>query len=143
MSPDDALRAVCLTAYATAAPYSFGTNPKRRRRDPRAAAALRTQVRLTACEAYLLAEDEEAEALLRLINAALRTINWSDRECVIDDDPEQIAAAVVACAVDHSYDRGQTGVPWGLSDEERELCKPIVAKHLGAIDPEWRRLMTA
>lgn len=70
MSPDDALRAVCLTAYATAAPYSFGTNPKRRRRDPRAAAALRTQVRLTACEAYLLAEDEEAEALLRLINAA-------------------------------------------------------------------------
>lgn len=69
---------------------------------------------------------------------SMRTINWSDRECVIDDDPEQIAAAVVACAVDHSYDRGQTGVPWGLSDEERELCKPIVAKHLGAIDPEWR-----
>ena len=45
---------------------------------------------------------------------------------------------MAACAFDHSYDRGQTGVPWGLSDEERELCKPIVAEHLGAIDPGWR-----
>lgn len=87
MSPDDALRAACLTAYAVAAPYSFGVDPRRRRRDPRGAAALRTQVRLTAWEAYLLADDEAvAEALLRLVDAA-RSDGERDAARRILEDP--------------------------------------------------------
>ena len=72
----------------------------------------------------------------------LVTLSWSDRQTwVWPDDVAKIADVVASCALDHHYDRtGDDGVPWGdaLTDAERELLIPVVAHHLGAIDPGWQ-----
>lgn len=61
---------------------------------------------------------------------------WSDREPYVFNDPESIANAVVNCALDHSYDRGD-GVPHGLDDETSDRLRPIVAAHLAAKNLDW------
>lgn len=69
----------------------------------------------------------------------LTEVRWSDREGYVDlNDPEWIADIVVNCALDRSYDRTATGVPNGFPDDLEQRLAPIVAKHLGAINPNWK-----
>jgi hypothetical protein len=66
-------------------------------------------------------------------------LTWSDRDAyVFPEDFEGIADAVVDCALDHSYDRSPTGVPYGLSCDVRDKLAPIVEKHLSAVEADWR-----
>ena len=66
-------------------------------------------------------------------------LSWADRSpCVFLDDLEQVAEAVVCCALDHHYDRTDTGVPYGLPDAWTEALAKVVARHLDAGDPAWR-----
>lgn len=63
---------------------------------------------------------------------------WSDREHVVTaEDTREVAEAVVACALDHVYDRTKTGVPNGLPQSIVDLLAPIVARRLEAMRPEW------
>lgn len=65
-------------------------------------------------------------------------LSWSDRRThVFPDDLDEIARVVVNCALDHSYDRGR-GVPYGLEDKQEDTLLPVVARHLAAVDAEWR-----
>ena len=64
-------------------------------------------------------------------------LTWSDRSCfVVEDDPQQIAEAIYYCAADHCYDR-HDGVPYGLPNTIRDAVRPVVARHLSAIRPDW------
>jgi hypothetical protein len=70
----------------------------------------------------------------------LTAMEWSDRERWVDaNDPDEVANTIVMCALDHSYDRFD-GVPygWWCSDEKKIELRIVVAKHLSAVDPEWR-----
>lgn len=65
-------------------------------------------------------------------------LTWSDRVAyALHNDPEGIAEKVVNCALDHSYDRTKTGVPYGLNDQLRVRLAFIVDRHLSSIQPEW------
>ena len=61
---------------------------------------------------------------------------WSDRELV--SHPTDFANAVVACALDHCYDRTHTGVPYMMPKAYAAAFAPIVEKHLMAVEPKWR-----
>lgn len=69
-------------------------------------------------------------------------LSWSDREAfVFPSDLETIANTVVNCALDHSYDRTGSGIPYGMDRIHRNLedaLYPIVDKHLSAINPQWK-----
>jgi hypothetical protein len=55
-------------------------------------------------------------------------------------DPTAVAQVVVSCSLDHSYNRdGCGGVPWGLTERLREALKPVVARHLSLVEPEWEK----
>ena len=94
------------------------------------------------CEVAVRALDaleREPELLTRLADyeAPRYYLQWSDRESKVRvDDPAAIADAVVSCALDHSYDRGN-GVPYGLPDDMTARLRPIVARHLAAKRPDW------
>lgn len=63
-------------------------------------------------------------------------LEWSDRSIVVPDNIFAVADAIISCALDHHYDRGE-GVPWGLSAAERAACLPVVARHLAAVNLDW------
>ena len=67
----------------------------------------------------------------------LTELTWSDRGAHVNyEDAEQVADMVVSCALDHQCDRGD-GVPWGMQDGEEAVIRPIVARHLAAVCPDW------
>lgn len=69
----------------------------------------------------------------------LTHVEWSDREGWVNlSDPESVVSAVMSCALDHSYDRTGDGIPHGFPDKLREKLAPIVAKHLSAVEPDWK-----
>lgn len=69
----------------------------------------------------------------------LTHVEWSDRQGWVDlNKPESVAGVVINCALDHSYDRTGDGVPYGIPDDLRERLAPIVAKHLSAVEPNWK-----
>jgi len=64
-------------------------------------------------------------------------ITWSDRQSYVSlSDVGEVIDAIIHCALDHSYDRGN-GVPYGLPEPVRDAALPIVAKHLAAVRPDW------
>lgn len=66
-------------------------------------------------------------------------LTWSDRIANVDpEDHTDVAERVIACALDHSYDRTDTGVPYGIHDTIRDALAPVVAKHLSAIREDWK-----
>lgn len=65
-------------------------------------------------------------------------LTWSDRSfTVFPDDMDEVAETIIACALDHYYDR-YNGVPDGLGKEVEAAVSPVVAKHLAAVNPDWR-----
>ena len=67
-------------------------------------------------------------------------LDWSDREHWVRlDAPEEVAEAVMACALDGIGDRPRDGVPWGLPEDLAAALVPVVAEHLSAVDPDWRQ----
>ena len=64
-------------------------------------------------------------------------LEWSDRSGWYH--PQEFYKAVLACALDHSYDRTPDGVPYGIPDEYRKVFAPIVEKYFNAIDPDWKK----
>ena len=69
----------------------------------------------------------------------LTAVEWSDRSGYVNlADPNDIADVVVNCALDHSYDRPGTGIPYGYPATLETLLIPVVAKHLSAINPAWK-----
>lgn len=66
-------------------------------------------------------------------------LTWSDRTAfVFPDDAHGIADAIVSCVLDHSYDRTDTGIPYGLPDEIFAACAEIVDRHMSAGFPRWK-----
>lgn len=52
-------------------------------------------------------------------------------------DSSDVANVVASCALDHSYDRPEDGIPHGIPREIHAALVPVVAEHLGAIQPLW------
>lgn len=68
----------------------------------------------------------------------LTHVEWSGREGWVDlADPKSVVATVLHCALDHSYYRTGTGVPYGIPEKLAGALAPIVAKHLSAVEPDW------
>jgi len=64
-------------------------------------------------------------------------LTWSDRGIWVDPgNLDEVADAVVCCALDHAYDRGH-GVPYGFGSSARKALEAIVAKRLGLLDKGW------
>jgi len=68
-------------------------------------------------------------------------LEWSDR-ClwVFPKDVDQIADALESIALDGPGHRG-SGIPHNLEEIHKDLpdkIRPILEKHLGVIDPQWR-----
>ena len=64
---------------------------------------------------------------------------WSDRVAhVFIDNFAGIADVIVACVLDHHYDRGD-GIPMGLSSATADRLGPIIERHLSAKAPDWRK----
>jgi hypothetical protein len=67
------------------------------------------------------------------------TLEWSDRQVeVAASNLEDLTDAVIKCALDHAYDRTETGVPYGLPLELRDVLAAIVERHLAAKRADWR-----
>jgi len=66
-------------------------------------------------------------------------LEWSDRVISPDaDSPQEIASAIIACALDHSYDRTDDGIPYGLPEEWYAPISYVVGQHLSLADAVWR-----
>jgi hypothetical protein len=69
-------------------------------------------------------------------------LTWSDRKAfVFPHDFEQIADIVTGCALDHSYDRGEGGVPYGFDTNVTGRLRAVVAQHMiPKAGPKWESL---
>jgi hypothetical protein len=66
-------------------------------------------------------------------------LSWSDRETeVFTDDDKGIVEVILHCALDHSYDRPDDGVPYGFPNEIHDSVAPVVEEHLSAQDKDWK-----
>ena len=66
-------------------------------------------------------------------------VSWSDRaRFIYPDDDGEVVRVIVSCALDHSYDRTSTGVPYGLNCSLRDAAAPVVEKHASAVNPDWQ-----
>lgn len=82
--------------------------------------------------------EEDKMSHCETCTCGLTYIYWSDRESHVDlTSPGKVAEAVMSCALDHSYDRTGTGIPYGFPDGLADALTPIVAKHLSAVEPDW------
>lgn len=85
---------------------------------------------------------ERAERALRELQEKLAyenemvSMEWSDRQGSYH--PTEFWKAVVACSLDHSYDRVNDGIPYGMPEEFHKVFAPIVVEHLSAANPNWR-----
>lgn len=71
-------------------------------------------------------------------HCGLTEVEWSDRGGWVDlKNPEDVARIVIACSLDHSYDRTANGVPHGIPREMEVKLAPVVKAHLSAINPNW------
>lgn len=69
----------------------------------------------------------------------LTEVSWSDREGWVDlNDARDIADTVMGCALDHSYDRDESGIPCGFPDKMRDRLAPVVADYLSRAEPDWK-----
>ena len=100
-------------------------------------------------ERAIRAEDALAEAVRLLEERKAKEIydsecvqlEWSDRREVYH--PSEFWSAVLYCSLDHSYDRVNDGIPYGscgdgIPDELEIAFRPIIEKHLSAVEPEWK-----
>ena len=100
-------------------------------------------------ERAIRAEDALAEAVRLLEERKAKEIydsecvqlEWSDRRGVYH--PSEFWSAVLYCSLDHSYDRVNDGIPYGscgdgIPDELEIAFRPIIEKHLSAVEPEWK-----
>lgn len=106
-----------------------------------AGAATSDVIRLKRDVETLHGENSALKARIAELEAELRHerekihLEWSDRSG--EYHPRNFWEAVLACSLDHSYDRTSDGVPYGMPDEYRAVFAPIVAKHLSAVNPDW------
>jgi hypothetical protein len=69
----------------------------------------------------------------------LSEVTWSDRCADINiHDVDEVAWTIISCSLDHSYDRPDDGVPYGLPDKMAEAARPIVNRHLSKVRPDWK-----
>ena len=68
----------------------------------------------------------------------LVAVEWSDRSGYYDpDDADSIVETVMSCCLDHSYDRTDNGIPYGMDDKYSELLAPVIATWFRQHHPEW------
>jgi hypothetical protein len=63
-------------------------------------------------------------------------LTWSDRG--VFASPEEFAKITTYCALDHYYDRPDSGVPEGIPALYHRTFSRIVQNHLSRVEPDWR-----
>jgi len=65
-------------------------------------------------------------------------VEWSDRSGYVDlDSKDSIVNTILSCVFDHSYDRTNSGIPYGFPDKYEEKLAPVIKSIAIEHFPEW------
>jgi hypothetical protein len=71
-------------------------------------------------------------------HCGLILVEWSDRQGYIDPtDPEDMVEGVLDCALDHSYDRTSSGIPYNYPEDVVKKLTPVLSAWFLEHHPEW------